>query len=213
MVVVHQAASVCFLSLFLASQVDMDLRTWAAGTRVPHFPEVVLFVSFQNPAWIYMFFPQVVGLLIEFQSVVCRAFENSNIQTVFLQFIFAGEQLPCPVYRFFLEIIAKRPIAQHLEHGVVVGVVAHFLQVVVLARHTQALLCIGYPWKSHFAIAQKQILKRIHPCVGKHQSRIVLDHHGRARHNLVLLALEKIQKLLPYFLRCHHNVNVEVICL
>ena len=32
-----------------------------------------------------------------------------------------------------LEVVAKRPVAEHLEHGVVVRIVSHLLQVVVLA--------------------------------------------------------------------------------
>jgi hypothetical protein len=44
---------------------------------------------------------------------------------------------------FLLEVIAEAPVAEHLEHRVVVRVDAHFLQVVVLPRNTQALLRIG----------------------------------------------------------------------
>ena len=50
---------------------------------------------------------------------------------------------------FFLEVVAKRPVAQHLEHGVVVGIVTYFLQVVVFFRlregisASQQLFCIS----------------------------------------------------------------------
>ena len=61
------------------------------------------------------------------------------------QSVHLGQQLPGPADRLLLEIVAERPVAQHLEHRVVVGVVADLLQVVVLARHAQALLRIGRP--------------------------------------------------------------------
>ena len=43
----------------------------------------------------------------------------------------------------YLEIIAKRPIAQHLKKGVVIGIFTHILQVIVLSTCTNAFLSVG----------------------------------------------------------------------
>ena len=40
----------------------------------------------------------------------------------------------------FFEIVTKTPVAQHLEHGVMIGVMPHFFQVVVLSTHTKTFL-------------------------------------------------------------------------
>jgi hypothetical protein len=51
-----------------------------------------------------------------------------------------SEQFPAPFNGFVFKIIAKAPVAQHFEHGVMVGVHPHFFQVVVLAAYAQAFL-------------------------------------------------------------------------
>ena len=47
--------------------------------------------------------------------------------------------------RFLLEVIAERPVAEHLEEGVVVGVLADVVEVVVLAAGADALLRVRPP--------------------------------------------------------------------
>jgi hypothetical protein len=56
-----------------------------------------------------------------------------------------GQQLPGPVDGLLLEVVAERPVAQHLEEGVVVGVLADVLEVVVLAAGADALLAVRPP--------------------------------------------------------------------
>ena len=41
-----------------------------------------------------------------------------------------------------LEVVAKRPVAQHLKESVVCEILPHFLKVIVLAAHTDTLLAI-----------------------------------------------------------------------
>ena len=53
---------------------------------------------------------------------------------------YLSEELPGPADSLLLEVIAKRPVAQHLEEGVVVHVLADVVQVIVLASRTYALL-------------------------------------------------------------------------
>lgn len=44
-----------------------------------------------------------------------------------------------------LEVIPEGPVPQHLEEGVVVGVTAHVLQVIVLPPSTHAFLAVHHP--------------------------------------------------------------------
>ena len=85
-------------------------------------------------------FPVRSCLVVPFQSFFGASFEYGGIQIfrVNLQYIY--QIFPCPADGLFLEVISERPVAQHLEHGVVVGVVSHFFQVIVLAAYTQTFL-------------------------------------------------------------------------
>ena len=47
--------------------------------------------------------------------------------------------------RFLLEVVAEAPVAEHLEEGVVVGVLADVVEVVVLAAGADALLRVRRP--------------------------------------------------------------------
>ena len=53
------------------------------------------------------------------------------------------DQLPGPFDRFLLEVIAEAPVAEHLEKGVVIGVEADVVEVVVLAAGADAFLRVG----------------------------------------------------------------------
>ena len=123
--------------------------------------------------------------------VHCQAFlwvatKNGHKQIFGFKPIHFCEQFPRPGDGFFFEIIAKRPVAQHLEHGVMISVVANFVQVVMLARHPQAFLRIGNARIFCRSIAQKNIFKLVHASIGEHQRGIVLDNHGCRGHNLML---------------------------
>ena len=74
--------------------------------------------------------------------VALVALEVGHVEPVFGQLEHLRQQFPGPGNGVLFEIVAKAPVAQHLKHRVVVGVVAYLLQVVVLAADAQALL--GY---------------------------------------------------------------------
>ena len=107
------------------------------------------------------------------------------------------------------EIIAKRPIAQHFEHSVVIGVVAYLLQIVVLSGYAETLLGIGNPRTLHRSISQKNILELVHPRVGKHQGWIILNHHWCGRNNLVLFGGKKVKKGFAYLFLNPSSCNVK----
>jgi len=73
---------------------------------------------------------------------------------------------------------------------VVVGVVAHLLEVVVLAADAEALLAVGGPWPLALLVAKEDVLELVHAGVGEHQRRVVLDDHRRAGHHMMAFAFK-----------------------
>ena len=91
----------------------------------------------------HVFLPNFGGFVVALQSLGRVALEHRHVKVVGVQFQHIDEVFPRHVDRAFLEIVAKRPVSQHLEHRVVIRVVAHFLQIVVFSRHAQAFLRVG----------------------------------------------------------------------
>ena len=189
--------------LRLIAQVEMNLRAGTAGTRLTHLPEVVVLVAADDVVFGQELLPVVVSLLIEGHAVLLRAFENRGVHAVGRQFVDAAQQLPRPLDRLLLEVVAVRPVAQHLEHRVVIGVVAHLFEVVVLARHAQALLGIGRTRIFAGRIAQKDVLELVHARIGEHQRGVALHDHRRRRHDHMAFALEEVEKGAANFIRFH----------
>ena len=84
--------------------------------------------------------------------------------------------------RLFLEIIAEREIAEHLEEGVVSCGVADIVEIVVLAACADAFLrTCGTRRRRRFK-AGEGVLERHHARIYEHQGRIVVRNKRRARH-------------------------------
>ena len=180
--------------LRLVAQVEVDLRAGAAGARLAHLPEVVVLVAADDVILGKELFPVVIGLAVERHAVLLRAFEDRGVHPLGGELVDVVQQLPRPGDRLLLEVVAVGPVAQHLEHRMVVGVVPDLLQVVVLARDAQALLRIGRTGILARGVAQENILELVHAGVGEHQRGVVLhDHRGR-RDDRMSLALEELQK-------------------
>jgi hypothetical protein len=82
--------------------------------------------------------PQGVGLLVRLETL--RTTEHRDPEPLRRNCVHPGHQLPGVLDRFLLEIVAEGEVAQHLEEGLVPRRAPDHLQVVVLARHAQALL-------------------------------------------------------------------------
>ena len=195
-VFVDHRAAVDFGAFFVAAQVDVDFRARTTGAGFAHLPEVVLFARVENAVFGHVLAPLFSGFEVRLQAVAFVSTKHRDVQAVLVESVAVGQQFPRPVDGLCFEVVSKRPVAQHLKQGVVVGVDAHFFQVVVLAADAKALLGVGNPSMLHRLVAQEQILERIHPCVDEHQGRIVLHDHGGRGHDLVSFFLEKIQKSL-----------------
>ena len=145
--------------------------------------------------------------MVKIQVLGSITLEHGHIQTIGWDLVHFGEQFPRPRNRVLLEVIAKRPVAEHLEHRVVIGVDTYLLQVVVLTAHTQTLLRIGYARVLDGLVSEKPILERSHSAVDEHKRWIALHNHRCGRNNDVPFGLEKIQKFAANFFRGHllHN--------
>ena len=106
-------------------------------------------------------------------------------------------QFPSPLDRFFFEIIAKRPVAEHFKKRVVIGIVAHIFEIIVLATGADAFLRISGTWRiiGRFFHAEEIRHERIHARVGEEQSRRLRQQRGR-RDNGVQFLTKEIKEAL-----------------
>ena len=75
----------------------------------------------------------VIGFLVRGYVVGFITPKYGDVEEIFRYTVFFCKQFPGPCYGFLFKIIAKRPVTQHLEHGVMIGVVPHLFQVVMLS--------------------------------------------------------------------------------
>ena len=156
----------------------MYLGAGAARPRVAHFPEIVVFVAVDDMVGGHVLGPIAGSLVVALQSFFLATLEYGNIQVGGVQFQHLGQVFPCHVDGTLFEVVAEAPVAEHLEHGVVVSVVSHLFEVVVLAAHTETFLRIyaGYILARVFR-AENDVFPLVHTCVCKHQRGVILDDH------------------------------------
>ena len=175
-----------FGAVVVVAEVDVDFGARAAGTRRAHLPKIVMLIAEKYSVGGQVFEPIRFSLVVGFEILLLVALKNRCVKAVFVEFDDFGKELPRPIDDFFLEIVAERPIAQHLKHRVVVGVVSYFFEVVVLARHAETLLRIRDALVFGGFVAKENVLELIHSGIGEHQRWVVLDHHRRRRHYFML---------------------------
>ena len=118
--------------------------------------------------------------------------EDRRVDPVFLQAPHVGEQIPRPLDRLGLEIIAERPVAQHLEKRVVKSVEPDILQIVVLAPGPDALLAVDRAVVVPLAGGEEHILELVHPRVGEEQRGVVEGHDLAGGHEHVVVLFGKV---------------------
>lgn len=149
-----------------------------------------------------MFLPDSGSLVVTADIVGRRTLEHGGIEAVGVKAKTVNEIFPGPIDSLLLEIVAERPVAEHLEHRVVVGVHANLFEVVVLATDTQTLLAVGNPAGFGHGIAENNILKLIHAGIGEHQSGVILDHHRSRWNDFVAFLAEKLLERLADLFCC-----------
>ena len=202
-VLVHQVAACNLLSGSVVAQVDVDFGARTARTCLAHFPEVILLVAVDDTVFADVLFPIAKRLHISGLSVFFVTAKNGHIKPVLVDFDDLGEVFPSVGDGLFLEVVAEAPVAEHLEHGVVVGVVANFLQIIVFARNAEAFLRVGGAVPLLGLIAEEDVLELVHTGVGEHQRGVVFHDDGCRGHYLMAFGTEKVQKAVSDFVGVH----------
>ena len=104
-----------------------------------------------------------------------------------------------PSNRFFLVVVAERPVPKHLEERVMVSVAADRFEIVMLARNTQAFLNVDDAQVRRSAHAEEIILELHHPGVDEEQGGVALGNQRGGRHDRMTALGEKIEKRLSNF--------------
>ena len=199
----------------------MKLRTWTTGARFAHHPKIVLLIAVEDvhggiePFGFEDGLPDGVGLSVEFGGISGGLIRriNGREETLGRNAPYLGQKFPAPSDRLLLEVIAERPIPQHLEERVVVGVVADVLEVVVFAASSNTFLGIGRTGingrngsgptgDGGSLFAEENRHELIHAGVGEQQSGRI-RHQGGRRHDGVLFRGEKIEERLTNFSAGH----------
>ena len=137
---VYECQAVNLGAFVVVTDVDMYFGARATRSCIAHFPEIVFFVSVDNAARRQELFPNFSRFVVALQTFGCVTFENGYIKAVCVQFQYINQVFPCPFDSFFFEIIAKRPVTQHFEHGVMVRIVTNLFQIVVFSAYTKTFL-------------------------------------------------------------------------
>ena len=206
-ILVHQVGTLdaCSLAFLFGTAVDVDFGTWSTGTGVTHFPEIVVLVAVDDMVCGEEFLPVCSGLVVALKTFFGGTFENGDIEMGGVDMKDVDKETVGPLYGLLLEIVTERPVAKHLEHGVVIGVVSHFFQVVVLAGNAQTFLAVGLTTAFGFGISENDVLELIHSGIGEHERRVVLDDHRGRRYDEVTLLLEKLYERFADFVGCHYT--------
>ena len=157
--------------------------------------------------------PDVVGFLIETSGIAYFGGIDGGVKSVGGQAPAFDHQFPGPLNGFLFEIIAERPISEHFKKRVMISVVAHILEVVVLATRADALLGVGGARRivGGFFHPEEIRHKGIHPGVGEQQAGRLREQRCRG-HDAVLFFPEKIEETLADF-GCVHRCGSETIMI
>ena len=163
--------------LLRGTRVNVNLRARTARTCIAHLPEVIMLVSVDDMILGNVLSPIFGCLVVAWNILLGRTLEHCYIEILRIQLEHINQILPSHIDSTLLEVVAETPVAQHLEHGVVVGVVTNLLQVVMLSANTQALLCIRSTTWLGVTCAENNIFPLVHTCVRKHQRWVILNNH------------------------------------
>ena len=170
----------------------MYLGTRTTRTCIAHLPEVIMLVTVEDMIFRKVLFPKGSSFIVTFQSFFRAALEYGGVKVlrIYLQNLY--QIFPCPVDSLFLKVVAERPVTQHLEHGVVVRGVSHFLQVIMFSANAQTFLRVRDSFIFRRVVAQNNIFKLVHPRIGKHQCRVIFNYHRSRRNDVVSFRLKEI---------------------
>ena len=192
----------------------MHLRARAAWAGIAHHPEIVFFIPVDDVnggieiGIAKQAGPMIVGFLVELARFACSRPINGRVKPLRRKFPASDYQLPRPFDRFAFKVIAKAPIAEHLEKSVVIRVEPDVLEVVVFTSRANAFLRVGDPRRvpRRLSFAQKDRDELIHPRVREKQIRRIWQKRPR-RHDGMFLLAKEIEKALANLAVCHEKVG------
>ena len=190
----------------LGTLVVVDLRARAAGTGVAHAPEVLLVALLDVAQAMDPVGGHTHDPVPDLEALVV-VLVDADQQLVLVELHGLRQELPGPLDRLALVVVAEAPVAEHLEERVVTAVAAHRLEVVVLAAHPHALLRVG---RAHVAAtlgAQQQGLELVHAGVREQQGGVVLRDQRGTRHDLVAALGEEVQEGLADLVTGQHGLR------
>ena len=190
--------------------VVVELAAGPARAGVAHAPEVLL-VALRDIAPAHqplrrkadLIGPDAVGLVV---IGVDRGGHPVRRQAELL-----GEVFPGPMDGVALEVVAKAPVAQHLEQGVVARRPADLLEVVVLAGHAQAGLRVDRAHVVALLLAGQHALEGSHPGVDEQERGIVARQQGGSGHAGMPALLEEALVALADLRRRHWLQRVHIL--
>ncbi len=180
----------------VGTAIEVDLGARSTGPDVGHPPPVLLVASHEvAPA------DQALGrqpdlvLPDRVGNIVGRVDGGGQAMGGYPQV--AGQELPRPVDRVALEIVAEAPVAEHLEQRVMARRPADLLEVVVLAGHAQAALVVDGPGVVALLDPGQRVLELDHAGVGEQQCLVPAGHQARAGHHRVAALGEELDEPGP----------------
>ncbi len=191
-VLVHKFPSWHLCLLLGCSGVKVNFGTRATRTRIAHFPEVVMLVTVYDMVSRNVLQPIAGSLIVTRKTFFFRTLKHCYIKVFGVKVQHVYEIFPCIVDGSLLEVVAKAPVAEHFEHGVVVSIVTYLFEIVVLAAHSQAFLRVCAAARVGFTRTENNVFPLVHTCICEHQRRVVLYNHGRRRYDSVSLRLKKL---------------------
>ncbi len=168
--------------------IEKDFTAGAAGTRVPHRPEVVLGAHPGESIRVHphRLQPDFCGFVV--------VLEHRNPESLLRKLEHIGEKFPGKPDGVFLEVVAEAEIAEHLEKRVVTCCVTHVFEVVVFTAGTNAALRGHSPVVLALVVAEKYVLELHHSGIREQQRRIIAGDERRARDNFMAVLPEEFQE-------------------
>jgi hypothetical protein len=165
----------------VGSPIEVDLAAWAAGTRLGHPPEVVVVAGVDVAPDRHPLGRQA-DLVAPDRPGDLVVLVGRRRQPLGRDLEIRRQELPRPVDRLALEIVAEAPVAEHLEERVMAGRPPHLLEVVVLAGDAQDPLVVDRPLVAPRLGPGQDLLELDHAGV-REQERLVAGRHERGRRN------------------------------
>ena len=179
----------------LGAAVVVDLATRPAGAGLGHLPEVVI-VPDRDIAPARDALEGHADLLRpDLERLLVIGIDRGR-QALLRDAKVFGKKLPCPADRLALEVVAKAPIAEHLEERLVARSAPDLLEVVVLAGYSEAGLCVDRPAVPTLLLTGQHALELDHAGVNEEQGGVVAGEQRGCWHPGVATRLEEALKSL-----------------